>query len=44
MINGSKKLVNYNLLAIPGGFSAGDYLGSGKVFANKILYKLNNDV
>jgi len=44
LINGSKKLVTYNLLAIPGGFSAGDYLGSGKVFANKILYKLNNEV
>jgi len=39
-----KKLDDYQLLAIPGGFSAGDYLGSGKVFANKLLYKLNSDV
>ena len=44
LINGSKNLSDYALLAIPGGFSAGDYLGSGKVFANKILFKLNNEV
>ena len=29
-------LENYNLLIIPGGFSFGDDLGSGKVFANKL--------
>ncbi|MBI4063363.1 MAG: phosphoribosylformylglycinamidine synthase I [Elusimicrobia bacterium] len=28
-----KKLFDYNLLFIPGGFSYGDYLGSGKVFS-----------
>lgn len=44
LINGSKKISDYQLLAIPGGFSAGDYLGSGKVFANKLLYKLNKDI
>ncbi len=44
LINGSKKLKNYDLLALPGGFSGGDYLGSGKVFANKLMYRLNNDV
>lgn len=30
-------LDNFNLLLIPGGFSFGDDLGSGKVFANKLL-------
>ena len=44
LVSGRKKLGNYRLLAIPGGFSAGDYLGSGKVFANKLLYKLNSDI
>ncbi len=44
LINRSKKLSGYRLLAIPGGFSGGDYLGSGKVFANKLLYRLNSDV
>ena len=44
LINGSRKLSDYRLLAIPGGFSAGDYLGSGKVYANKLLYKLQDGV
>ncbi len=44
LISGAKKLSDYQMLAIPGGFAAGDYLGSGKVFANKLLYRLNNDV
>jgi phosphoribosylformylglycinamidine synthase len=33
-------LENYNLLAMPGGFSFGDDIGSGKVFANKLKYRL----
>ncbi len=44
LIAGRQKLADYNLLCIPGGFSGGDYLGSGKVFANKLLYRLNNDI
>ncbi|MCR4335206.1 MAG: phosphoribosylformylglycinamidine synthase I [archaeon] len=43
LISKKKKLSDYQLLGIPGGFSAGDYLGSGKVFANKLLYKLSNE-
>lgn len=44
LINGSKRLSAYGLLCLPGGFSAGDYLGSGKVFANKLIYRLGNEV
>ncbi len=33
-------LKNYNMLFFPGGFSFGDDLGSGRVFANKIKYRL----
>lgn len=44
LIHGEVKFSDYNLLAIPGGFSHGDYLGSGKVFANKLAYKLNGEV
>lgn len=33
-------LDNYNMLFIPGGFSFGDDLGSGKVFANKMKFRL----
>jgi len=34
-------LEDFNMLFIPGGFSFGDDLGSGKVFANKLKYKLS---
>ena len=34
-------LENYNMLFIPGGFSFGDDLGSGKVLANKMRFKLS---
>jgi phosphoribosylformylglycinamidine synthase len=44
LINKSKKLENYQLLALPGGFADGDYLGSGKMLANRILYKLGGAV
>ena len=40
LIKGTKKLGDYNMLAIPGGFSYGDDLGSGKVLANQLAIKL----
>jgi phosphoribosylformylglycinamidine synthase len=33
-------LENYNMLMIPGGFSFGDDLGSGKVFGNKMRFSM----
>ena len=33
-------LRDYNMLMLPGGFSFGDDLGSGKVFSNKMKFKL----
>jgi len=33
-------LESYNMLMIPGGFSFGDDIGSGKVFANKMKFRL----
>ena len=36
IIDGSKKLENYQILAFPGGFSYGDDTGSGNAFANRI--------
>ena len=44
LISGARKLSDYQFLAIPGGFSAGDYLGSGKVYANKLLFKLGDEI
>lgn len=35
-----KMLEDYNMLMIPGGFSFGDDLGSGKVFGNKMKFRL----
>lgn len=36
VIDGFKKLKNYQILALPGGFSYGDDTGSGNAFAHKI--------
>ncbi len=41
LIRKERSIFNSQLLVIPGGFSQGDYLGSGKILANKLLYKLN---
>lgn len=37
-------LDNFNFLIIPGGFAFGDDLGSGKVFANKMKFKLHDQL
>ena len=39
-----RKLSNYNIIAIPGGFSYGDDISAGKVFANKLIYQLSKDI
>ncbi len=40
VLDNPELLDNYNMLFIPGGFSFGDDLGSGKVFANKMKFRL----
>ena len=37
VVEGAKRLEQYQILAIPGGFSYGDDLGAGKVLANELL-------
>lgn len=44
LINGTRKLSDYHILALPGGFSFGDDIASGKVLANMIKYNLNGQV
>ncbi|MFH1225367.1 MAG: phosphoribosylformylglycinamidine synthase I [Candidatus Diapherotrites archaeon] len=44
LINKDKRLDDYSLLVIPGGFADGDYLGSGKILANKLTYRLGREV
>ena len=40
LISRQKKLVDYKILAIPGGFSYGDDIASGKILANEVRYRL----
>lgn len=40
LLESPKMLEEYNMLMIPGGFSFGDDLGSGKVFGNKMKFRL----
>ncbi len=40
-IRGEKKLSEYGILALPGGFSYGDDIAAGKVLANELRCKLN---
>lgn len=44
LLNGSVKLSDYHLLALPGGFSFGDDIASGKVLANMIKYNLGEQL
>ncbi len=38
-IGKEKNLLDYDILAIPGGFSYGDDIAAGKIFANELRYK-----
>ena len=39
-----ESLSEYGILAIPGGFSYGDDIASGKIFANELKYKLRDKI
>jgi len=42
--SGEKRLADYHILAIPGGFTYGDDIASGKVLANELKYTLFGDM
>ena len=44
LIRGKKKMSAYQVMAIPGGFSYGDDIASGKILANELRFKLGKDV
>jgi len=44
LISGKKSLKEYNIIAIPGGFSYGDDVAAGIVLANELKHKLQKDV
>ncbi|NJD77462.1 MAG: phosphoribosylformylglycinamidine synthase I [Candidatus Methanoperedens sp.] len=44
LINRTRKLEDFQILALPGGFSFGDDIASGKVLANMIKYNLGEEI
>src|ERR1017187_1694118 len=44
LISGAKKLSDYHILALPGGFSYGDDIASGRILANELRLKLGEDI
>ncbi|MFH1761200.1 MAG: phosphoribosylformylglycinamidine synthase I [bacterium] len=44
LIKGEVRLDNYQIMAIPGGFSYGDDIASGKILANELKYKLGDSI
>jgi len=44
LIDGSRKLKDYSVMAIPGGFSYGDDIASGKILANEIRCTLMGEL
>ncbi|MFA4891192.1 MAG: phosphoribosylformylglycinamidine synthase I [Candidatus Gracilibacteria bacterium] len=44
LIDGHKHLSDYQILAIPGGFSYGDDTGAGNALSNRILNNLNEEI
>ncbi len=44
LIRREKRLSDYQILVIPGGFTYGDDLGAGKVLANELALKLGEDM
>jgi phosphoribosylformylglycinamidine synthase len=41
-IDGRVRLEDFDILAVPGGFSFGDHIASGRVFANRLRHKLGD--
>lgn len=44
LIRGEKDLVDFQILAIPGGFTYGDDVAAGKILANELRHKLIDDI
>jgi len=44
LVSGEEKLGDYQIFAIPGGFSYGDDIAAGKILANELKTKLSGDL
>ena len=44
LVNGEVNLADYHIMAVPGGFSFGDHLGSGRLMGNRLRFGLREQV
>ena len=44
LVNGLKDLNDYHIMAVPGGFSFGDHLGSGRLLGNRLRFGVRDMV
>jgi len=44
LLEGNKKLIDYSFILFPGGFSYGDYTGSGRIVSSIIKHHLIDDI
>lgn len=44
LLDGRRRLADFHILAFPGGFAFGDHLGAGFVFANKIRWRMYDEL
>jgi len=44
LISGRQSLARYHILALPGGFTYGDDIASGKILANELKFKLADEI
>ena len=44
LVGGEASLSDYHIMAIPGGFSFGDHLGSGRLLGNRLRFGLREEV
>ncbi len=44
LVNGDDTLENYHIMAVPGGFSFGDHLGSGRLLGNRLRFGIREQV
>jgi phosphoribosylformylglycinamidine synthase I len=44
LVRGDRNINDYHILAVPGGFTYGDDIASGKILANELKYQLERDL
>ncbi len=44
LVQGNRSLEEFDILAVPGGFSFGDHLGSGRLLGNRLRFALRNQL